>query len=1133
MRHLIRSFGWLCFLLATVWPQVRGEETVFVFEDGPNIAIYDAETLAFLGRPQVGSGGLQAIGVPDPAQPSRFLKYFIITDDTVHVLAPQAPFELLETHPLTVPVNIGDRSAALSPDGRWLLVAAGGAIYAFDADEPENPAPHLINMGGLPSGIAILPDSTEAFVSVEGSLDLLQISLTTSPPQRLAGPVELPSAPLTAAAAPNAAGVFTSQFASVTAVDPYENEVIEEIPSGASGTPIDIGFDMEAPLDEMFVATATNVSVISTDSLTFDFFFSPPILIKKVVSPRSDQFYLLSVASRQVFESNRDGTTFDVLRDPTTNTPFLPPAMDIGLTRSRRSLFIAFGDDGSLVKLSTTERELEGQTGLPARPTGLDVTGTPGAPGSTAALEVFGGDGQAGTPGIPFPRRLAVRAVDSDGVGVQGEEIDFLAFTGNVVFRPENPVTNAYGVAITEVVPPTSDEFEVEARTESGRTVRFRMNTGLQGRRGLEVVSGDFQIAMENTDFPRPTTIRTQTGGVDVPENELTISTNGEELICPEKVMTNSRGEATFQCSAGETDSSFPKVARATVRDEFGRDLEEPLFFTIVSDPDDLPRDPISVRPRVEIVGPAGEIVPDVITMRLIRFTAGQSAPNIGVEFESNRDGTFSVPLIARSGQEGNVTAGIRFGCRLTRGTITSSVNAPGLFEDEFPFRIVAGSASAMARIQGNGLSGDANERLDGPGQALTARVSDSCGNPVPNVPLTWEVNPPGAVTLDNPFPTTNGNGEASAIVVLGPRAGPASVTLRSGEIFTTFDLRINVTPTRLLATSGSGQQIGAGGFADLPLIADLLNDLGAGVEEASVEWVVVEGQGSFPDGATTLTDEFGRTTNRIRAGAMLGPLVVEARALEFTARFELQVVGRRPSVSSVGFVNGASFVVGMVPGGLTSIFGVGLMEGVDGVVIGSGAPFPETLRGTRVLVEGVPAPILSMANISGQEQINIQVPFFTTAPSNNIVVTVENNGVSASFTGVRTFAAQPGIFEVGLLEGRFAAALHADGELVTPQNPARDGETIQLFWTGGGPVDPILATNQVGPSSPLSFTTNAPTVVLDGQIQTVTASVFAPSLLTVYQANFVVSVNRSGTLTLSINMLGQASPDVNLPVVQ
>jgi len=1133
MRHLFRSFLPLFLLVCAALPQARGVETVFVFESGPNISIYDADTLAFLGRPTVGSGGLQAIGVPNPAEPTTFLKYFIITDDTVYSIAPQAPFEVLERHPLTVPVNIGDRSAVLSPDGRWLLVAAGDALFVFDADNPANPAPLMINMGGLPSGIGVLPDSTRAFVSVEGSLNLTQIGLTTTPPQRLAGPVELPTVPLTVAAAPNAAGVFTSQFASVTAVDPFANEVVEEIPSGASGTPIDIGFDFESPLDQMFVATSTNVSVISTDSLTFDFFFSPPILIKKVVSPRSDLFYLLSTASRQVFESNGDGTSFDVLRDPTTNGPFLPPAMDIGLTRSHRSLFIALGDSGSLVKLSTTERALEGETGLPATPTGLDITGTPAPAGSTTSLDIFGGNGQAGSPGVALPRRLAVRATDENGLGVQGEEISFLAFIGDVVFRPEKVLTNAYGVAITEVVPPTSDEFEVEARTESGRSVRFRLNTGLQGRRGLEVTSGDFQITTENSPFPRTTTIRTQTGGVAVPENELTITPDDPAVSCPGTVMTDSSGEATFQCTAGTTESSFPKVVRVNVRDEFGRDLEEALFFTIVSDPNDLPRDPINVRPRVEIVGPAGELVADAITMRLIRVSGLNSSQNVGVEFESNRAGTHSVPLVAPSGQTGEVSAGLRFGCRLVRGTITSSVSAPGLFEDEFPFRIVAGSAASMARIQGNGQSGDANQRLAGPGQALTARVTDSCGNPVAGAPLTWEVNPPGAVTLENPFPATNGRGEASTIVVLGSRAGPATITLRSGPIFTTFDLRINVTPTQLLASSGSGQRIAAGGFADLPLIADLLNDLGAGVEEASVEWSVVEGEGSFPDGTTTLTDEFGRTTNRIRAGTLLGPLTVEVRAGEFSAQFALEVVGRQPSVSSVGFVNGASFVVGLVPGGLGSIFGVGLMENVDGVVIGSGAPFPETLRGVRVLIDGVPAPILSMANISGQEQINIQVPFFTTAPSNNIVVTIENNGVSASFSGVRTFAAQPGIFEVTLLQGRFAAALHADGQLITPSNPARDGETIQLFWTGGGAVDPIISTNQVGPSSPLSFTTNAPTVVLDGQIQAVTASVFAPSLLTVYQANFVVSVNRSGTLTLSINMLGQASPDVMLPVVE
>ena len=86
-----------------------------------------------------------------------------------------------------------------------LGVAAGEFLFVFDADDPANPAPLLLNMGGVPSGIGILPDSTRAFMSIEGSRNLVEVALDTTPPQRLAVPPELRSVPLTLAAAPNAA----------------------------------------------------------------------------------------------------------------------------------------------------------------------------------------------------------------------------------------------------------------------------------------------------------------------------------------------------------------------------------------------------------------------------------------------------------------------------------------------------------------------------------------------------------------------------------------------------------------------------------------------------------------------------------------------------------------------------------------------------------------------------------------------------------------------------------------------------------------------------------------------------------------------------------------------------------------
>jgi uncharacterized protein (TIGR03437 family) len=298
------------------------------------------------------------------------------------------------------------------------------------------------------------------------------------------------------------------------------------------------------------------------------------------------------------------------------------------------------------------------------------------------------------------------------------------------------------------------------------------------------------------------------------------------------------------------------------------------------------------------------------------------------------------------------------------------------------------------------------------------------------------------------------------------------------------------------------------------------------------VTFSIVQGQGTIVSPAETVTDENGRASVAVIGGPGLGALVVEARSMTFSTRFNLEVIGRTPIVPALGFVNAASFVSGLTPCAAGSIFGVGLMEGVDGVVIGQGAPYPTRLRGVRVLVDGVEAPILALVNLNGQEQINIQVPCFTKAPSNEVVVTIENNGVSATFAGVRTLATQPGIYTLALPGGTVAAAVHLDGRLVDQANPAHPGEPIQLFWNGGGSVTPAVATNSVGPVNPLSFVDAGVAVRLDGTLVEVLASVYAPNFLTLYQTNFRVAANaRTGMLPLVIEQGGQTSIEVQLPV--
>jgi len=152
------------------------------------------------------------------------------------------------------------------------------------------------------------------------------------------------------------------------------------------------------------------------------------------------------------------------------------------------------------------------------------------------------------------------------------------------------------------------------------------------------------------------------------------------------------------------------------------------------------------------------------------------------------------------------------------------------------------------------------------------------------------------------------------------------------------------------------------------------------------------------------------------------------------------------------GLTNGASFNPGLpLPGGLASLFVHGL--NVSGTVVGSGSPLPTELEDVSILVDGIPAPLLAVANISvdnalGMQQINFQVPFEAVT-----------NEVEVRYQGLSTFflpqQVAPGIFT---LPGGGGAIQHAsDYSLVTPSHPAAPGEIIIIYATGLGPVSGII----------------------------------------------------------------------------
>jgi uncharacterized protein (TIGR03437 family) len=1098
---------------------LAAQQYLFVFHATAQATVYNLMTLEPLASPVVGVGAVRAIGVPGQATPSSFSKIYILRGSSVVVLDPQPPFAVRAALELRAPISLGAQSALLTQNSKRLVVAAGRFVHVFDATDAANPQAATIDLGAEITGLTALPNSERAYVTVLDSDHVEIISLNSNPPVRLAGPIPLPQAPTAIGAAPNASALYAAATGTFFEINPADNTLTREI-EGTSGSPLALGFNPEAPVEAAFVRHGARVTVFDLLRRTRSVEFSGIGALTEAISPGQDLVYYFTEVTGQIYLGNLDGGSFAQLLNPATQAPFDRPGVDIELDPSNQDVFLALGGGpGRIIRLNAQATLLRNQIVPLEPPTALSAIASPGT--VAASIEVYGGNNQLATVGKVLPKPLVVRAFDSSFRPAANQTVEFSTTTPNVVFQPINPLTNHAGIAQTSVTAPITDPFTIQARIlPIDLSTTFDVNTALAEEEGLNILSGDYQITAGGTDFPRPFRVRALTSGGPIPNLSLSITTTNFAGNCPGVAMTGADGVASFTCSAAAVVA--PVETRIQVTDSFGRTLPEPFHVKTVENPNRLPQEGRLISPA-PLVGQVNTTINEAISIRVSERVAGIPVANLGVEFSA--PGNVIVgPAIAVTDAQGIARANVTFGCAIETNQITATLNSTGLPTVVIPHSSLRGPAARMVRLQGDNQSGRSGDLLP---LALLMRATDECGNVAPGAPLLWEVIPPEAALLETVSGQTNANGQASARVRIGTRPGSFTVRVSSGGASVAFNLTALATAGRVVAISGDNQSIPAAQPAPQPLTIELQNAAGNPLPNTQVNFRITQGAGEL-SAASAITNESGRASTMATAGPQVGPLLVEARAGDAVFVFTLTVIGRTPVVITAGFVNGASFVNGWTPGSTGSIFGVGLMEDVDGVVLAP-APFPTSLRGVQVLVENTPAPILSMANVNGQEQINIQVPFGIPAPA-QVVVTIINNGASATISGVTTFASQPGIFEVNLPGARIAAALHADYSLVEPSNPARPGEVLLLFWTGGGATNPPVNTNQPGPVPPAQVAA-AVTVVANGSNAEILGSFYAPTLVTVYQTNFRVPPGASGGLVVHLIVNAAQSQQVAIPL--
>ena len=330
-------------------------------------------------------------------------------------------------------------------------------------------------------------------------------------------------------------------------------------------------------------------------------------------------------------------------------------------------------------------------------------------------------------------------------------------------------------------------------------------------------------------------------------------------------------------------------------------------------------------------------------------------------------------------------------------------------------------------------------------GQFFTGMAIDAGGNAylaglanclIPNIvscdALALKLNPSGTGLL---YTTTFGGSlDDSATAVAVDAQGNAYV---AGA---TFSLNFPATADNIQTCALIGSSAGDAFIARLDATGSLASASylgGSGDDMATA--IALDASGAlYVTGNTTSTN--GSFT------ATLGP----GTAPVFLTKVNFSQTSTPPvTVTCMG--NAASLSGGPVaPGEIVSIFGAGLGPSAPVFAQPAGGVLPNSIDGTQVLFDGVPAPLLYIQD----RQINAIVPYGAPGKT-TVTIQVARGGANAQPVTLPVTTSNPAIFSLSGTGIGPGTVLNQDGSVNSDANPAQKGSIISLFGTGLGQTDP------------------------------------------------------------------------------
>jgi hypothetical protein len=201
-------------------------------------------------------------------------------------------------------------------------------------------------------------------------------------------------------------------------------------------------------------------------------------------------------------------------------------------------------------------------------------------------------------------------------------------------------------------------------------------------------------------------------------------------------------------------------------------------------------------------------------------------------------------------------------------------------------------------------------------------------------------------------------------------------------------------------------------------------------------------------------------------------------------------------------------------PGSIFTIYGTGFANQQAGA---TSVPLPTTLQTTSVTVNGELAPLF----YADANQINAQMPL-DIPPGIATVIVKNGNAVSNAVAVTVPSTGTPGLFIYG---SNRAVVINPNGSVNSAAAPAKAGQVLVAYFTGGGPVQGAKLTSGTPTPGALYPLTGTSSVTVGGKAAVVSYIGLTPGSIGLYQVNFVVPATvAAGDRQLVINVAGYGS---------